>query len=73
MSATIGTSTAFFSASISATAAMSGTAVRMISHPAAANALACATFPAMSCAGTLSIDCTVTGAPPPIFSPPTVT
>ena len=52
---------------------MSGIAARRISQPAFSSATACRTLPSMSLEGTFSIDCTVTGAPPPILTPPAET
>ena len=52
---------------------MSGMAARKIWQPAASSRLAWATLPGMSVEGTLSMDCTVTGAPPPRGTGPTIT
>ena len=71
MSATIGVETASFKAAISRTASLSGTAARMISHPAASSYFAWRTLPSMSWAGVLSMDWMDTGALPPIARFPT--
>src|SRR5690348_7622744 len=49
-----------------------GTATRAISQPADASAAICAVVASTSCVFVSVIDCTTTGAPPPIFTPPTV-
>ena len=48
-----------------------GTATRAISQPADARAAICAVVASTSCVFVRVIDCTTTGAPPPIFTPPT--
>ena len=48
-----------------------GTATRTISHPADASAAICAVVASTSCVFVRVIDCTTTGAPPPIATPPT--
>ena len=48
-----------------------GTATRTISQPADASAAICAVVASTSCVFVSVIDCTTTGAPPPIFTPPT--
>ena len=50
-----------------------GTATRTISQPALASAAICAVVAATSCVFVSVIDCTTTGAPPPIWTPPTLT
>ena len=62
------------SRTISGSAAASsffGTATRTISHPADASAAICAVVAATSCVFVSVIDCTTTGAPPPISTSPT--
>src|SRR6266511_640030 len=49
-----------------------GTATRAISQPAEASAAICAVVASTSCVFVSVIDCTATGAPPPIFTLPTV-
>jgi hypothetical protein len=49
-----------------------GTAQRTISHPAEASAAICAVVASTSCVFVSVIDCTTTGAPPPILTPPTL-
>ena len=49
-----------------------GTATRTISQPADASAAICAVVASTSCVFVSVIDCTTTGAPPPIATPPTV-
>ena len=58
-----------FSASASS---IFGTAQRTTSQPADASAAICAVVAATSRVGVSVIDCTTTGAPPPIRTPPTV-
>src|SRR5204862_2165987 len=73
MSAMMGTGekrTIFESASASS---VFGTATRTISQPALASAAICAVVASTSCVFVVVIDCTTTGAPPPIRTPPTVT
>src|SRR5262249_20952296 len=48
-----------------------GTATRAISQPADASAAIWAVVASTSCVFVSVIDCTTTGAPPPIFTPPT--
>src|SRR5438045_3850416 len=48
-----------------------GTATRAISHPAEASAAICAVVASTSCVFVSVIDCTTTGAPPPIATFPT--
>src|SRR5207237_5761974 len=60
--------TSFGSASASS---LFGTATRTISQPADASAAICAVVASTSCVFVNVIDCTTTGAPPPIFTPPT--
>ena len=48
-----------------------GTATRTISQPADARAAICAVVASTSCVFVSVIDCTTTGAPPPILTPPT--
>jgi hypothetical protein len=48
-----------------------GTATRTISQPADASAAICAVVASTSCVFVSVIDCTTTGAPPPIGTPPT--
>ena len=60
-------------AGISRTASISGMAARRIWQPAFSSATACRTLPSISVEGTFSMDCTVTGAPPPIFTLPAMT
>src|SRR5579862_1194060 len=48
-----------------------GTATRTTSHPADASAAICAVVASTSCVFVSVIDCTTTGAPPPIVTPPT--
>src|SRR5438876_2202126 len=70
MSAITGTGenrTIFFSASASS---IFGTAQRTISQPAEASAAICAVVASTSCVFVSVIDCTTTGAPPPILTPP---
>ena len=50
-----------------------GTATRTISQPALASAAICAVVAGTSCVFVVVIDCTTTGAPPPIWTPPTFT
>src|SRR5262245_45401423 len=50
-----------------------GTATRTTSQPALASAAICAVVAGTSCVFVSVIDCTTTGAPPPISTPPTVT
>ena len=50
-----------------------GTATRTISQPALASAAICAVVAGTSCVFVSVIDCTTTGAPPPISTPPTLT
>ena len=73
MSATSGIEIFSLIAGISRTASISGIAARRISQPAFSSATACRTLPSISLDGTFSIDCTVTGAPPPILTFPAVT
>ena len=71
MSAMIGTGekrTIFESASASS---VFGTATRTISQPADASSAICAVVAGTSCVFVVVIDCTTTGAPPPILTPPT--
>ena len=49
-----------------------GTATRTISQPADASAAICAVVASTSCVFVSVIDCTMTGFPPPIGTPPTV-
>src|SRR5574338_403440 len=49
-----------------------GTATRTISQPADASAAICAVVASTSCVFVSVIDCTTTGAPPPIGTPPTL-
>ena len=49
-----------------------GTATRTISQPADASAAICAVVASTSCVFVSVIDCTMTGSPPPIGTPPTV-
>ncbi len=49
-----------------------GTAQRTISQPAEASAAICAVVASTSCVLVSVIDCTTTGAPPPILTLPTV-
>ena len=49
-----------------------GTAQRTISQPAEASAAICAVVASTSRVGVSVIDCTTTGAPPPIATPPTL-
>ena len=60
--------TIFGSASASS---LFGTATRTISQPAEASAAICAVVASTSCVLVSVIDCTTTGAPPPIWTPPT--
>ena len=60
--------TIFGSASASS---LFGTATRTISQPAEASAAICAVVASTSCVFVSVIDCTTTGAPPPIWTPPT--
>ena len=53
-------------------AAMSGTATRMISHPAAARVQIWWRVASTSSVRVLVIDWMVTGAPPPMGTPPTM-
>src|SRR4051812_44770807 len=48
-----------------------GTATRTTSHPADASAAICAVVASTSCVFVSVMDWTTTGAPPPIFTPPT--
>src|SRR4051794_13981078 len=48
-----------------------GTATRTISTPAETSSAICATVAGTSCVFVVVIDCTTTGAPPPIATPPT--
>src|SRR5205823_3733064 len=48
-----------------------GTAQRTISHPADASAAICAVVASTSCVFVSVIDCTTTGEPPPMMTPPT--
>jgi hypothetical protein len=67
MSATSGTSGTRRLISLSATAAsLFGTARRTTSQPAATISSICLTVPGMSSVSVFVIDCTTTGAPPPI-------
>src|SRR6185312_7744287 len=50
-----------------------GTATRTTSQPALASAAICAVVAGTSCVFVSVIDCTTTGAPPPIGTPPTLT
>src|SRR4051812_45807914 len=50
-----------------------GTATRTTSQPAPASAAICAVVAGTSCVFVSVIDCTTTGAPPPIRTPPTLT
>src|SRR5579862_6920015 len=71
MSAMTGTGekrTIFESASASS---VLGTATRTISQPAEASAAICAVVASTSCVFVSVMDWTTTGAPPPIFTPPT--
>src|SRR5690349_22362201 len=49
-----------------------GTATRTISQPADASAAICDVVASTSCVLVSVMDCTTTGAPPPIFTPPTL-
>src|SRR5204862_1822537 len=49
-----------------------GTATRTISQPAEASAAICAVVASTSCVFVSVIDWTTTGAPPPMFTPPTL-
>ena len=49
-----------------------GTAQRTISQPAETSAAICAVVASTSRVGVSVIDCTTTGAPPPIATPPTL-
>src|ERR687884_2149743 len=49
-----------------------GTATRTTSQPADASAAICAVVASTSCVFVSVIDCTTTGAPPPIRTPPTL-
>jgi hypothetical protein len=62
--------TSFGSASASS---LFGTATRTTSHPAEASAAICAVVAATSWVFVVVIDWTTTGAPPPIWTPPTST
>jgi len=62
--------TIFFSASASS---IFGTAQRTTSQPAEARAAICAVVALTSRVGVSVIDCTTTGAPPPIWTLPTLT
>ena len=61
--------TIFFRASASS---VFGTAQRTTSQPAEASAAICAVVASTSCVFVSVIDCTTTGAPPPIVTPPTL-
>ena len=50
-----------------------GIAMRTISQPASASASICAKLPSTSSGGMFNMDCTATGAPPPIGTEPTMT
>jgi hypothetical protein len=60
--------TSFGSASASS---LFGTATRTTSQPADARTAICAVVASTSCVFVSVIDCTTTGAPPPICTPPT--
>ena len=49
------------------------TVTRTSSDPASANSMHCCAVAAASAVSVIVIDCTATGAPPPIVSPPTGT
>ena len=70
MSATRGVGTAALMAPMSRTDSRSGTATRMMSHPAAKRRLACSTLASTSAAGAQSIDWTAISSPPPILTEP---
>ena len=59
-------------AEMASAAAMSGTARRTMSQPAAARAFICAQVASTSEVRVLHIDCTETSAPPPTAAPPTM-
>ena len=71
MSATSGISTRFFIAETARSDAISGMAMRTMSHPAAFIAFICAAVASTSHVFVLHIDCTDTSAPPPTATPPT--
>src|ERR1043166_4941855 len=73
MSATIGTSVRLRISYIAAAASSSGTAIRTISQPASTISSICRNVPSTSVVSVFVIDCTITGAPPPIWMLRTLT
>src|SRR5581483_11840949 len=73
MSAMIGTGDSRTIRPSASASSVFGTATRTISQPALARAAICSTVAGTSCVFVVVIDWTTTGAPPPIWTPPTVT
>src|SRR5439155_1993262 len=73
MSATIGTCVFLRISRIAAAASSSGTAIRTISHPASTISSIWRIVASTSVVSVFVIDCTATGAPPPIATLPTIT
>ncbi len=71
MSATIGRMLRRTSSGNAAAPRGSGTATRAISHPASWSRSICRMVASMSCVSVVHIDCTRTGASPPMDVPPT--
>ena len=71
MSATSGTLTCSLMAETALAASMSGMAMRTMSAPAACMARICLTVASTSQVLVEHMVCTLTGAPPPIATPPT--
>ena len=73
MSATIGTGEEAHTSRKPSSAAAVGTETRTRSQPACASARTCSRVAAASAVGVQVMDCTATGAPPPMRTPPTLT
>ncbi len=73
MSATSGALVRFLISFKAIAASLSGTATRTISQPAATISSICRIVPSTSVVSVFVIDCTATGAPPPICMPRTIT
>src|SRR6185312_11855483 len=71
MSAITGIGDSFTIRSSARTSSSRGTAQRTRSPPASAMAWICFMVASKSAVSVLVMDCTATGAPPPIFTPPT--
>ncbi len=72
MSAMIGRPAAATMAGSASASGMPGTATRTMSAPASRRRPICSSVASTSCVLVVVIDCTLTGAPPPIGMPPTL-